>query len=321
MAIRGGAAMTVKVTVAMVTYNQAQFVAQAIDSVLMQRTNFSFELLIADDGSTDGSAAIIEGYAAEHPERIRVLRSPQNRGKWGNFNYADALFGCRGEYAAFLDGDDYWTDQTKLQTQADLLDAHPDCSGVFHRVQLVDGAGSEIGLYPGADDARSFYSFADLVEGNAIAWSSAMYRLIRPLPAWPFELFCLDWAIHLLHAARGPVARIDRTMGAYRRHGGGVWSPLRRVEQLEELVAFTEQLPQHFPALDRGVVRRALMRHRLEIAMQHRAAGRFRAAVGATAAAIRSNPFSGTTWAGAARRWLGSFAAARHLETSRRRSA
>jgi glycosyltransferase involved in cell wall biosynthesis len=291
----------------MVTYNQAAFVQQAIDGVLMQRTSFPFELVIADDGSTDGTGGIIDRAAAAYPDRIRVLRSAQNRGKWGNFNYADALAACRGTYAAFLDGDDYWIDPEKLQRQSDFLDAHPECSGVFHRVELVDASGDVLGLYPPASESRTRQFFNDLVEGNAIAWSSAMYRLIAPLPAWPFELFCLDWAIHLIHASRGSIAMLDQVMGAYRRHSGGVWSPLRRIDQIKELMAFTTGLPRHFPEVDRRLIRRAIRRHALEIAMLYRAEGKPFSAVKSTASALASDPFTAASWAEAARRWLGSF--------------
>jgi len=113
-----------RVSVVMPVYNAERFLGEAVESVLRQ-TYGSWELLLIDDGSTDGSRALAERYAAEHPERIRFLHHPGdgNRGASATRNLGIAH--ARGEYLALLDADDVWMPE-KLERQVPLLDAHPE---------------------------------------------------------------------------------------------------------------------------------------------------------------------------------------------------
>src|ERR1017187_10207934 len=96
---------TPKVSVLMITYNHEKYIAQAIESVLMQKTNFPFELVIGEDCSTDGTGAIVAEYSRKYPEIIRAHLRERNLGALENFR---ALFrACRGKYLALLEGDDY----------------------------------------------------------------------------------------------------------------------------------------------------------------------------------------------------------------------
>src|SRR4051794_24115327 len=113
-----------KLSVLIATYNQKQYIAQAVRSALMQQTNFDFEVVVADDCSSDGTDVILRELMAENPGRLRVLFNEKNLGIHGN--YRNAWFQCKGQYVALLEGDDYWTAAHKLQRQVDFLDAHPD---------------------------------------------------------------------------------------------------------------------------------------------------------------------------------------------------
>ena len=113
------------VSVCLHTYNHADFIQEAIDSVLMQETNFSFEVIIGDDASTDGTSEIIDRYHREYPSKIKVLRSNENLGKYtgnGRLNLIRELRACRGKYIALLEGDDYWLNPLKLQKQVDCIE-------------------------------------------------------------------------------------------------------------------------------------------------------------------------------------------------------
>lgn len=108
------------VSVCVITYNHKQYIAQALDSILAQKTNFDFEIVIGEDLSTDNTLAICKDYATRYPQIVRVLDSVQNLGVVPNFiRTANA---CRGKYMAVLEGDDYWIDDLKLQKQADILE-------------------------------------------------------------------------------------------------------------------------------------------------------------------------------------------------------
>jgi glycosyltransferase involved in cell wall biosynthesis len=112
------------VSVLMLTYNHAPYIAQAIDSVLLQKTNFPYELLIGEDCSTDGTGAIVEKYAHKYPSFIRVISGSENIGALGNIVRITSA--ARGKYMATLEGDDFWSDQSKLQKQVDFLEQNPE---------------------------------------------------------------------------------------------------------------------------------------------------------------------------------------------------
>lgn len=111
------------VSIFMITYNHEGYIRQAIDSVLMQQVRFDYELVIGEDCSTDGTAEIVRYYAERHPGKIKAILNRENMGQVAN---AIQVFkSCTGEYIAFLEGDDYWTDPQKLQKQVDFLEKNP----------------------------------------------------------------------------------------------------------------------------------------------------------------------------------------------------
>lgn len=121
-----------KVSVLMLTYNQERYINEAIRSVMLQETNFLFELVIGNDASTDCTGTICEDWQRKYPEQIVLFNRKKNLGLQQNFIQTYAR--CRGQYIAICEGDDFWTDKRKLQIQADFLDTHPDYSTCFHRV-------------------------------------------------------------------------------------------------------------------------------------------------------------------------------------------
>ncbi|HAE43565.1 MAG TPA: hypothetical protein DCG34_11720 [Clostridiales bacterium] len=117
------------VSVHMITYNHAPYIAQAIECVLAQQTDFPFELVIGEDCSTDGTREIVFDSAKKHPDIIRVITSDKNVGmKANSYRTTQA---CRGKYIAWCEGDDCWHRDNKLQLQAEYLEAHSDC-GLVH---------------------------------------------------------------------------------------------------------------------------------------------------------------------------------------------
>jgi glycosyltransferase involved in cell wall biosynthesis len=116
----------------MITYNHADYISRAIESVLAQKTDFSFELVIGDDCSTDGTREIVYDYARRFPDIIRVISSSHNVGMRNNNNRV--IGALRGKYISWCEGDDFWHRQDKLQIQADYLESHPNC-GLAHSDQ------------------------------------------------------------------------------------------------------------------------------------------------------------------------------------------
>jgi glycosyltransferase involved in cell wall biosynthesis len=237
------------VSVVIITYQHLRFIRRCVEGALSQRTTFPFEILIGEDESTDGTREICQQLAAEHPEQIRLfLRSRKDvvcidGQPRGGFNFRVTMREARGELIAYVEGDDYWTDPEKLQRQVDYLRANPDCNGCFHESSLVDAEERELQ----ANYLRSQYKVGQekfderdcLVHlQSKYATCSLMFRrtAIREWPEWYLRRpsdFSLDL---LLTHDGGKLGFIDRTMAAYRRHPGGVWSGQPKVVHVIEMI-------------------------------------------------------------------------------------
>jgi glycosyltransferase involved in cell wall biosynthesis len=227
-----------KVSVQVITYNHEKYIAQAIESVLMQEVNFDYEIVIGEDCSTDKTREIVLAYQEKHPDKIRALLRERNLG--GMKNVVETFNACRGEYIAALEGDDYWTSPHKLQKQVDYLDQHPECALCFHNVTRFYQDGSREPHTYNAPDQKEICTLDDLWVKNFITTCSAMLRkkCVEPLPAWFVTLPWGDWTLFILAARRGPIGYLKEVMGAHRIHSGGMWSSLDRIERLELLFRF-----------------------------------------------------------------------------------
>jgi glycosyltransferase involved in cell wall biosynthesis len=228
----------IKVSVCMVTYNHDRYIKQAVESVLGQRRNFSLEIVIGEDCSTDKTRAIVQKLAEKNPDTIRLRLAERNQGGKPNFMATFAL--CRGQYAAILEGDDYWTNPNKLQIQVDALDSHPEWATCFHPTQCVyeDGMQGQ-DVYP-LNWTRPEATIEDLFEANFIPTSAALFRhgLFGPLPEWFGRLLLGDWPLHIMNAAHGKIGFLPEVMSAYRVHRRGLWtgeSPLNRMNAISEM--------------------------------------------------------------------------------------
>lgn len=138
------------VSVCIQTYQHASFIAECLDSVLMQETDFPFEIIVGEDDSTDGTREICKTYAEKYPNKIRLfLRSEKdkiyiNGKKTGRFNFIENLKAARGEYIALCDGDDYWINTMKLQEQIEKINSDTNYSIVFSQTHLVDLVGNHV---------------------------------------------------------------------------------------------------------------------------------------------------------------------------------
>src|SRR5215831_15832736 len=120
-------------SVCVITYNHEEYIAEALEGVLKQVTDFPFEVVIGEDKSADRTREICESYAAKYPQ-IRILPPEENMGMMKNF--WRTWKACQGKYIAYLEGDDYWTDPLKLQKQVDFLEANPGYSTCFHNITM-----------------------------------------------------------------------------------------------------------------------------------------------------------------------------------------
>ncbi|MDR3243416.1 MAG: glycosyltransferase, partial [Elusimicrobiota bacterium] len=216
------------VSVSCLAYNQVNFIRQALDGFVMQKTNFSFEVLINDDASTDGTADIIREYEKKYPDIIKPIYQLENQysKKISSISKTFIFPRVKGKYLAFCEGDDYWTDPNKLQKQVDFLESHPDYSICFHRANTF----YEYGSNPSTTShnmiaGRTDWSLEYLLKTDFIMTASVMYRLHEDIKELiPNNILSIDWYLHLLHAKVGKIGFIDEVMSAYRRHQGGMVS-------------------------------------------------------------------------------------------------
>jgi len=261
-----------KLSVMMITYNHERFIAQAIESVLAQRVNFDYEIVIGEDCSTDGTRAVIMDFHRRYPNRIVPLLRDRNLGAMRNFT--ETLAVCRGKYVAMLEGDDYWTHADKLQTQVNFLDEHLDYAICCHRAQFVDETGAgQSGIFP--TRPAGTYTIADLFDGNLIVTCSVMYRWgsVGSLPNWFLTLKMGDWPLHILVARAGKIHLMDEVMSVYRIHQGGIWSSLSHFDRLCAIREMLTVLNKHLGFEYRRTIRRTLAQLYFEMACHARQDG------------------------------------------------
>ncbi|WP_051292977.1 glycosyltransferase [Citrifermentans bremense] len=224
-----------KLSVLMITYNHAPFIAQALESVLMQQVGFDYEIVVGEDCSTDETRDILMEYQERHPDRIRLLLPEKNLGMIRNF--AATCKECRGEYVAILEGDDFWTSRNKLQRQVDFLDANPECAACFHNVEVVYGDGREPHLFH-RKPLKMLFDQRDIASDFFIPTCSTVFRngLFGDFPKWFYDLPMGDWPLHVLNAEHGLYAYLDEILASYRVHQGGVWSQRKTHDNMRQTV-------------------------------------------------------------------------------------
>lgn len=208
------------VAVCLITYDHAKYIREAIDSVLAQQTNFAWELVIADDCSTDGTREILQEYQEQYSDRIKLILQKKNVG--AEQNWLDLINYPKAKYMAYLEGDDYWTNPNKLQLQVDFLEEHPDYALCFHptRVFYESGQSYET-VWPNLGDDPDL-SIEALLRENFIPSNSVVYRRQR-YDQLPRGVMPGDWYLHAYQAQFGKMGYIPEVMSAYRRHEGGAW--------------------------------------------------------------------------------------------------
>jgi hypothetical protein len=214
---------------------------------LMQTTDFDFEVVVAEDHSTDGTRRVAEELERRHPGKVRAICRDKNLG--ANANFLEALPVCRGQYVALLEGDDRWTDARKLQHQADFLDAQADCSLCCHAVNYVHEDGSQPPRrFP--EGGKTFSSLEDILSGVNFHTCSFMFRrrMLSSPPDWLRTLWIGDWPVLMLLAEQGHVGYLDEMMAEYRIHPGGAWSDSSLAMQTEGLLQVFRCARRHLGA-------------------------------------------------------------------------
>ena len=219
------------VSVLMITYKQEQFIKQAIEGVLIQKTKFPIELIVANDCSPDNSDRIINDVLDSAPSHIAVNYIFRDVNMGVNLNFADAIQKAKGKYIAVCEGDDYWTDPFKLQKQVDFLNKNKDCNLVYHRVMVYDEEAKvfskETLNHEEIETKRTLETLT--LSGNFMHTPSVVFRNNIDVQSKLFDGNVVgDYILWFLNGEKGLYGYLPEYMAVYRIWNGGIWSKKRR---------------------------------------------------------------------------------------------
>ncbi len=234
-----------KVSILMIAYNHEEYIVQAIESILAQKVDFEYEIVIGEDCSTDQTRQIVIDYKKQYPDKINLLLPELNLGMLPNF--ISTYKACQGEYIAILEGDDYWISPDKLQKQVNFLDKNIDFTICFTNTLHVWGnitREPEVFL----NNQAAVSTIENLLLLNFIPTPSVMYRnkVVNEFPEWYFMQGMGDWTLSILLAEHGKIGYIDEVMSVYRIHDKGVWSSKNKDYQLTETIRMLNSIKEYF---------------------------------------------------------------------------
>lgn len=241
-----------KLSVILITYNHEKYIRKALDSVLAQETDFPFEIVIGEDCSPDDTKNIVKEYRDNYPDKIRLVHREKNTGR-PTLNVYETTMKCKGEYLAYLEGDDYWTDTKKLQKQVDFLESHKEYIACTHAHKMIDDEGKDItdsetlkvsnmyrwsGKFTMDDFKTSGFwpgHYASVVSRNIYKKAKHDYTIL-----YKAHDFVDDGQILLFLLMEGDIYRLDDEMSAWRyvkKAGGNSWTSrsMKRNIQKEDI--------------------------------------------------------------------------------------
>jgi glycosyltransferase involved in cell wall biosynthesis len=234
-------------SVCLITYNHKDFIRQAIDSVLMQKVNFSWELIIADDCSTDGTRDIVIEYKNKYPDFIKLILQEKNVGPAQN--WTDLISTPKSKYIAYFEGDDYWTDSHKLQKQVDFLSKNLDYSITSGNTYIINKNNKIVSR---SNESSKDVSIIDQINTNIFGQMSCTI-LFRSKCLNPTNITLLqeapfgDWGLSLLCLKHGKGKIINDTLGCYRVHNKGLWNGLTVENQFLKILHMYDFIIKMFP--------------------------------------------------------------------------
>ena len=216
----------IMVSICCITYNHKNYIKEAIESFLMQKTNFKFEIIIQDDCSTDGTDVILNEY--ENIENICIIRNNENQcSKIGLSNtLLNAIKRCKGKYIALCEGDDFWIDENKLQKQVDYMECNLECSFCFHNAKKLNMLTNELmewkNINKKFEKKDNIYDSGELLLLGFIPTASYLFRKenVNKIPDWFGDCIVGDMPLNLIMSSFGYAYHMDQEMSVYRTNIG-----------------------------------------------------------------------------------------------------
>lgn len=274
------------VSINCLAYNHERYIRRCLDGFVTQEAGFRFEAVVHDDASTDGTAAIIREYERKYPGIIRPIYETENQYSKQDGSLRRIMeAACTGKYVAFCEGDDFWTDPMKLQRQYEAMEAHPECTICFCKVNKVDRDGKPLGDTIPNDGAPvpAIVTLKDFIYneyylGNWILQTSSffirreMYRKFIELTKTVFRSFPFgDIPLLLTCFLYGKGFYLPEAMSNYTVYSGGYSSSMKAnlqkricnqkkaIQAYRDFDAYTER--EYHAYLERGILRRELLNH------------------------------------------------------------
>lgn len=219
----------VMVSIFCTAYNQEEYIADAIESFLMQKTNFKYEIIVHDDASTDKTADIIRKYKKSYPKIVQAIFQSENQYSKNVNIFEDFMLPiANGKYIAICEGDDYWTDALKIQKQVDILEKNIGCDICAHTARVVNAKSKrEIRkIMPSKTDTH--FSLEEVINGDGgfVATNSLMLRkdiFEKPTPKFR-EKYRIDYSLQIMGSLRGGMIYLSECMSSYRVFAKSSWT-------------------------------------------------------------------------------------------------
>jgi glycosyltransferase involved in cell wall biosynthesis len=222
-----------KVSICLISYNHGAYLGDSLASIFSQKTNFNFEVVIGDDCSSDNTQEVIREYLKKYPDKMKCFFHPENLSRKykeftpGKLNFLHGLYNCSGEFIVHIEGDDYFTDELKLQKQVDFLEANVDCTACFHNALMKFENECSLDYLINKEDQKTrIYPTDLLVEKETwfMATASVMFRsdLLKELQFWFSKSKSGDIPLYVILSHKGPIGYIGEVMSVYRRDDNGM---------------------------------------------------------------------------------------------------
>jgi len=211
-----------RVSVCLITYNHEKYIRDALESIISQKTNFPFEVIVCNDKSTDNTESIIKEYLKSN-SNIRYFSTDKRLGAIKN--WIKCLNIVNSDYFAVIEGDDYWTDSHKLQKQFDFMEQKPEYSFCFHKLETKFERLNDNENYLNQNIEEKDYTIEDIITKPWFIGTCSIFarKLFLPeVPHWINGLMAIDRPLQLILASNGKVGFINENMGVWRVHNEGI---------------------------------------------------------------------------------------------------
>ena len=234
------------VSICCYTYNQEDYIREAIDSFLMQETDFPFEIIIHDDASTDSTRDIIRLYQKKYPSLIKVIYQEENQYSKGKKIFPLGVAEAKGKYVAMCDGDDFWLDKNKITLQLNALQDYPECGICFHSAKAFHESNHSIcGVSNQYSSNVEIYPVSDLIRGGGGFCPTASLMVKKDvfvnLPDWFQSVTAGDYYLQVLAASSGGALYLPNVMSAYRHMTPGSVSGIVRNFNVVSMLTYIER--------------------------------------------------------------------------------